>query len=207
LQKSTTTAITTVVSDTTLHRCPKYRKTCKSTSVPTDAATPSVVSAIQSTPTTKHCPIYRKSCNPKQQITTTTTTNNNNNNNNRPPESKKRKRHCAKKNRMKKQHIEEQLQLKKTKKTPPAVPGCKIYRKSCSPAKLEPKVQKPRCPKYRKSACINHTLTATVHAAAPTTSLAGDAESLTTSTGSTKPCNRFRLSCQKLLAHLDQSAK
>ncbi|KRY92468.1 Sarcalumenin [Trichinella pseudospiralis] len=209
LQKSTTTATTTVVSDTTLHRCPKYRKTCKSTSVPTDAATPSVVSAIQSTPTTKHCPIYRKSCNPKQQITTTTTTNNNNNNNNnnRPPESKKRKRHCAKKNRMKKQHIEEQLQLKKTKKTPPAVPGCKIYRKSCSPAKLEPKVQKPRCPKYRKSACINHTLTATVHAAAPTTSLAGDAESLTTGTGSTKPCNRFRLSCQKLLAHLDQSAK
>ncbi|KRZ16226.1 Sarcalumenin, partial [Trichinella zimbabwensis] len=200
LQKSTTTTTTTtVVSDTTLQRCPKYRKTCQSTPAQTDAVTPSVVDAVQPTPTTKHCPIYRKSCNTKQQSTT--------NNNNRPPESKKRKRHCVKKNRMKKQHIEEQLQLKKTKKTPPAVPGCKIYRKSCSPAKLEPKVQKPRCPKYRKSACVNQTLTATVHAVAPTPSLAGGAESLTTGTGSTKPCNRFRLSCQKLLAHLDQSAK
>ncbi|KRY23144.1 Sarcalumenin [Trichinella patagoniensis] len=176
---------------TTLQRCPKYRKTCKSTPAPTDTATPS---AAPPTQTTKHCPIYRKSCSTKAQQSS---------DGNGKPELNKKKRHCVKKSRMKKQHIEEQLRLKKTKKTPPAVPGCKIYRKSCSPAKLEPpQVQKPRCPKYRKTACSNQTLTAAVHATVPTPSLAGGAESLTTGIGSTKPCNRFRLSCQKLLANL-----
>ncbi|XP_003377555.1 hypothetical protein Tsp_01717 [Trichinella spiralis] len=171
---------------TTLQRCPKYRKTCKSTPAPTDTATPS---AAPPTQTTKHCPIYRKSCSTKAQQSSS---------GNGRPELNKKKRHCVKKSRMKKQHIEEQLRLKKTKKTPPAVPG-----KSCSPAKLEPpQVQKPRCPKYRKTACSNQTLTAAVPATVPTPSLAGGTESLTTGIGSTKPCNRFRLSCQKLLANL-----